>query len=198
MSSVNTNVADNISLIEKVTELGKQGPLVVDAAPRFIEASKPAEVPGMAEKKTSYAGRKFNLKINGLTEDAKVVYSTSNKKIAAVDQKGKVTAKAVGTATITAKVTQNDTVYKLKLKVTVKNPTVKLTASAKQLTVGKAFTFQAKAYGLKGDITWTSSDKTVAAVTAKGKVTAKAAGTTTIRAEVGGKSVSCKLTVKAK
>lgn len=198
VSSVNTNVADNISLIEKVTELGKQGPLVVDAAPRFIEASKPAEVPGMAEKKTAYTGQKFNLKINGLTEDAKVVYSTSNKKIAAVDQKGKVTAKAVGTATITAKVTQNDTVYKLKLKVTVKNPTVKLTASTKQLTVGKAFTFQAKAYGLKGDITWTSSDKKVAAVTAKGKVTAKAAGTTTIRAEVGGKSVSCKLTVKAK
>ena len=115
-----------------------------------------------------------------------------------MNQKGKVTAKAAGTATITAKVTQNDTVYKLKIKVTVKNPTVKLTASKKQMAVGEAFTFQAKAYGLKGDITWTSSDKAVAAVTGKGKVTAKAAGTTTIRAEAGGKSVSCKLTVKAK
>ena len=43
-----------------------------------------------------------------------------------------------------------------------------------------------------------AGNKAVAAVTSKGKVTAKAAGTTTIQATVGGKSVSCKLTVKQK
>ncbi len=198
VSSVNKNVADNISLIEKVKKLGKEGPLVIDAAPRFIEAAKPAEVPSAADKKTAYAGQKFTVKINGLADDAKVVYSSNNKKVAVVDQKGKVTAKAKGTAVSTAKVTQNDTTYKLKIKVTVKNPTVKMTASTKQLTVGKTYTFKAKAYGLKGNVTWTSSNQAVAAVTSKGKVTAKAAGTTTIQARIDGKSVSCKLTVKQK
>lgn len=198
VSSVNTNVADNISLIEKVKKLGEAGPLVIDDKPRFVAAAKPADVPGAPEKKTAYAGQKFTIKISGLAEDAKVVYSSSNKKAAVVSQKGKVTAKAKGTAVITAKVTQNGTTYKLKIKVTVKNPTIKMTASQKQLTVGQTYTFKAKAYGLKGDITWTSSNKAVAAVTAKGKVTAKAAGTTTIQAQAGGKSVSCKLTVKQK
>jgi len=196
--SVNTNVADNISLIDKVTKLGKEGPLVIDAAPRFVEAAKPAEVPSVAAKKTAYIGQKFNVKIKSLAEDATVVYGSSNKKVATVGKKGKVTAKAAGTATITAKVTQNDTTYKLKIKVTVKAPTVKMTASTKQLTVGQAYTFKAKAYGLTGDIAWTSSNPSVAAVTSKGKVTAKAAGTTTIQATVNGKSVSRKLTVKGK
>lgn len=198
VSSVNTNVADNISLIEKVKKLGKEGPLVIDANPRFVEGVKPAEAPSTTDKKTAYVGQKFNVKINGLADDATVVYSSNNKKVAAVTQKGKVTAKAKGTAVITAKVTQNGSEFKLKIKVTVKNPTVKMTASTKKMTVGQAFTFKAKAYGLDGAVKWTSSNKAVAAVTSKGKVTAKAAGTTTIQATVDGKSVSCKLTVKQK
>lgn len=198
VSSVNTNVADNISLIDKVTKLGKEGPLAIDTAPRFVEAAKPAEVPNVTNKKTTYAGQKFTVKIDGLAEGAKVVYSSNNKKAATVSKNGKVTAKAKGTAVITAKVTQNDTTYKLKIKVTVKNPTIKMTDSTKQLTVGQTYTFKAKAYGLKGDITWTSGNQAVASVTAKGKVTAKAAGTTLIQAQVNGKSVSCRLTVKQK
>lgn len=198
ISSVNTNVADNISLIEKVKKLGKEGPLVIDDKPRFVAAVKPAEAPSVAAKKTAYTGQTFNVNIKSLADDAAVVYSSSNKKVATVGKKGKVTAKTTGTATITAKVTQNGTTYKLKIKVTVKEPVVKMTASTKQLTVGQTYTFTAKAYGLTGDVKWTSSNKSVAAVTGKGKVTAKAAGTTTIRAEVNGKSVSCRLTVKAK
>lgn len=198
VSSFNTNVADNISLIDKVKKLGKEGPLSVDTAARFVAETKPAELPApsVAGKKTVYVGQKFTVKINSLADDAKVAYSSSNKNVATVDKNGKVTAKAKGAATITAKVTQNGTTYKLQIKVTVKNPTIKMTASTKQLAVGKAFTFKAKAYGLTGDIKWASSNKAVAAVTSKGKVTAKAPGTTTITAEVGGKSVSCKLTVK--
>ena len=198
ISSVNTNVADNISLIEKVKKLGKEGPLVIDDKPRFVAAVKPAEAPSVAAKKTAYTGQTFNVNIKSLADDAAVVYSSSNKKVATVGKKGKVTAKTTGTATITAKVTQNGTTYKLKIKVTVKEPVVKMIASTKQLTVGQTYTFTAKAYGLTGDVKWTSSNKSVAAVTGKGKVTAKAAGTTTIRAEVNGKSVSCRLTVKAK
>ncbi|MSS63248.1 5'-nucleotidase C-terminal domain-containing protein [Velocimicrobium porci] len=198
VSSVNTNVADNESLIEKVTKLGKEGPLKVDAAARFTEGTKPVTVPTTAKKKTIYKGQSFNVNIKSLADDAKVTYTSSNKKVATVTSKGKVTAKKAGTATITAKVTQNNTTYKLQLKVTVKNPVVKMTASTKQLKVGKTYTFKAKAYGLNGTVKWSSSNKKVASITSKGKVTAKKAGTTTIKATVNGKSVSCKLTVKAK
>lgn len=198
ISSVNTNVADNISLIEKVRKLGKEGALKIDTAARFTEGTKPVSVPSAAKKKTAYVGQSFKVSIKALSDDAKVTYSSSNKKVATVTSKGKVTPKKTGTATITAKVTQNGTTYKLKVKVTVKNPTVKLTASKKELTVGKAYTFKVKAYGLKGDVKWTSSNSKVASVTSKGKVTAKAAGTTTIKATVNGKSVSCKVTVKKK
>lgn len=198
ISSVNTNIADNISLIEKVRKLGKEGALKIDTAARFTEGTKPVSVPSAAKKKTAYVGQSFKVSIKALSDDAKVTYSSSNKKVATVTSKGKVTPKKTGTATITAKVTQNGTTYKLKVKVTVKKPTVKLTASKKELTVGKAYTFKAKAYGLKGDVKWTSSNSKVASVTSRGKVTAKAAGTTTIKATVNGKSVSCKVTVKKK
>lgn len=196
VSSVNTNVADNESLIEKVKKLGKEGPLKVDTKARFVAGTKPVTVPSTTKSKTVYKGKSFNINIKSLAKDAKVTYTSSNKKVAAVTSKGKVIGKKAGSATITAKVTQNNTTYKLKIKVTVKNPTIKMTASTKQLKVGKAYTFKAKAYGLSGTIKWSSSNKKVASVTSKGKVTAKKVGTTTIKASVGGKSVSCKLTVK--
>lgn len=48
------------------------------------------------------------------------------------------------------------------------------------------------------DVTWTSSNTSVAKVNAKGKVTAVAAGKATITATAGGKSGTCVVTVKKK
>ncbi|WP_310603273.1 CehA/McbA family metallohydrolase [Anaerosporobacter sp.] len=53
-------------------------------------------------------------------EGAKVVYSTSDKKVATVSSKGKVTAKKAGKATITAKVTINGVTKSYKTTITVK------------------------------------------------------------------------------
>ena len=50
----------------------------------------------------------------------------------------------------------------------------------------------------KGKATWSSSRKEVAAVSSKGKVTGKKAGTATVSVTVGKKKYSCKITVKAK
>lgn len=72
--------------------------------------------------------------------------------------------------------------------------TIKLSASKKTLEVGKSFTLQVK--GTKKKVTWSTSKKSVATVSQKGKVTAKKAGTATITAKVGGKSYKCKVTVK--
>lgn len=200
VSSVETSIVDNVLLLENVKKSGKEGPLKVDTAPRLIEGTKPADAkaPSAAAKKTAYVGQKFSITIQSLADDAKVTYSSSNKTIAAVNSKGKVTAKKKGAAVITAKVTQNGMTYRLKVKVTVKNPVVKLTASTKQLKAGTAYKFRAKAYGIVGAVKWTSSNPDVASVTGKGKVTAKAAGNTTITATAGGKSAPCKLTVTGK
>ena len=53
-------------------------------------------------KATIYNGATLQLKLKGTNE--KVKWSSSSKKIAVVDKKGKVTAKKKGKATITAKV----------------------------------------------------------------------------------------------
>lgn len=71
-------------------------------------------------KKTLEVGKSVTLKVTGTSKKAK--WSTSNKKVATVTQKGKVTAKSSGTATITAKISNK----KLTCKITVKNNTYKI------------------------------------------------------------------------
>ena len=66
------------------------------------------------KKKTLRVGDKYTLKITGTSK--KVKWSSSNKKVATVNSKGKVKAKKKGTATITAKVGGK----KYKCKITVK------------------------------------------------------------------------------
>lgn len=64
------------------------------------------------------------------------------------------------------------------------------------LDEGKSTTLKVKNY--KGKIKWSSSKKTVATVTQKGKVTAKKKGKATITAKAGKKKLKCVVTVKEK
>ena len=77
-----------------------------------------------------------------------------------------------------------------------KKKTPKLNKSKLTLTVGK--TAKLKVKNTKKKIKWSSSKKSVATVTKKGKVKAKKAGKTTITAKVGKKKLKCKVTVTAK
>ena len=63
-------------------------------------------------------GKKYQIKasVSPLTSQEKVIYSTSNKKIATVDKKGKVVAKKKGKAVITVKSGKK----KITVKITVK------------------------------------------------------------------------------
>lgn len=72
--------------------------------------------------------------------------------------------------------------------------TIKISKKSLTLEVGKSSTL--KILGTKKKINWKSSKKTVATVTTKGKITAKAPGTATITANVAGKNYTCKVTVK--
>lgn len=76
----------------------------------------------------------------------------------------------------------------------VQAASVKLSKSSLTLYVGKSATL--KVNGTKSNVKWSSSNKSVATVTTKGKVTAKKAGSATITAKVSGKSLKCKVTAK--
>lgn len=71
---------------------------------------------------------------------------------------------------------------------------VKINKTKITLNKGQATTL--RIIGTKEKITWRSSNKKVAIVNSKGKVTAKAAGTTIITATVSGKRYTCRVTVK--
>lgn len=133
-----------------------------------------------------------------------IEWSTSDAKIATVDQNGKVTAVAVGEAVITAKA--NETVSAT-CKVTVTAKTIAITSvtlDKTEATVEEGADVQLTATVNPSDTTedktvaWTSSDETVATVDNTGKVTGVKAGTAEITATAGAKSAKCAVTVTAK
>lgn len=128
----------------------------------------------------------------------KVTWSSSNKKVATVDKNGVVVGVKKGTATITAKTSSGK---KETCKVTVKIPSTKVKLNKTKVTLakGKSVTLKATLTPTNSTdkLTWTSSNKKVATVTSKGKVTAVKKGTATITVKTtSGKKATCKVTVK--
>lgn len=66
----------------------------------------------------------------------------------------------------------------------------------KQLTIYKGASASLKVTGNSGKVRWSSSKKSVATVTASGKVNGKKAGKAVIYAKTGKKTLKCKVTVK--
>ena len=139
-------------------------------------------------KATLIKGQAVQLKLTGTK--GKVVWSSSNKKVASVSSTGKVTARAKGTATITAKAGNK----KYNCKIQVEIPRL----SKPALTLYKNGSYTLKMTDTKQKVVWKSSKISVVSVNSKGKITAKAVGTATVTATVSGKKYSCKVTVKQK
>lgn len=74
----------------------------------------------------------------------------------------------------------------------------KVKLNQKTLYMSKGDKESLKVTGTKKKVTWKSSNRKVATVTKKGKVTAKKTGKTTITAKVGGKKLKCKVVVEKK
>jgi uncharacterized protein YjdB len=123
-------------------------------------------------------------------EGQQVTWTSSDAAIAAVDTTGKVTAKAAGTAKVTATITVEGQEYKAECDVTVTaaptpvTPKVELNKTALALTVNEESTLTATTVPEGQQVTWTSFDAAIAAVDTTGKVTAKAAGTAKVTATI--------------
>ena len=135
-----------------------------------------------------------------------VYWTSSDQSIATVDNAGKVTAVKAGSATIT--VTTEDGGKTATCKVTVKAKVypvtgVTLDKTSVELTEGDVTVLTATvtpSNASNKNVYWISSDSSVATVDNAGKVTAVKAGsaTITVTTEDGGKTATCKVTVKAK
>ena len=142
---------------------------------------------------TVYKGKTTTLKatVTG-TAAAKVTFTSSNPKVAAVNKTtGKVTAKAKGTAVITAKCGD----VKVTCKVTVKNPTLTLNKTSASVKVGKTTKITAKA-APSGKVTYKSGNKKIATVSSKGTIKGIKKGTAKITVTCNGVTKTVKVTVK--
>jgi len=122
-------------------------------------------------------------------EDYPVNWRSENPDVVTVDSQGKLTARAQGTTNVIA---DADCCGEETVKVTVRQvvTAVAITAGALTLQVGETTTFDATAKDANGhevpgaSFEWSSSDRGVATVDQKGKVTARDDGDASIRAAV--------------
>lgn len=162
------------------------------------------------ETKKVAPGKKLKLKAAVYPDNAvnkQVKWKVSNNKYAKVNSNGVVTTKTAGKGkkvTVTAYLADDSSIkatYKISI---MKNPVKKIKLSAKTTTLkkGKSVKIKAKftpANGISKELTWTSSNKKVATVDSKGKVTAKKKGTTKITAKAkdgSGKKATIRIRVK--
>lgn len=134
---------------------------------------------------TIYAGEVYYLYVkNG---NGKITWKSSDDSIAKVSTDGKITGLKAGQATITA--TRSGVV--MKCKVTIK----KVKISQSSITLYEGQTYGLSILRTQKEVDWSTSNQSVATVSAKGKVTAKTSGNATITARIGDKSYTCKVTV---
>lgn len=120
-------------------------------------------------------GASQTIKVNGNSK--KVIWKSTNTKVATVNSKGKITAKSAGSAKIQAKVGKKT--YTCKVKVLK----FKINKTSVTLTKGKTTTL--KVSGTKNKATYKSSNKKIATVTSKGVIKGVKKGSTNIKVKVG-------------
>ena len=136
--------------------------------------------------------------------DRAVAWSSSDRSVATVDKTGTVQGLKPGTATVTATAEGKSGTCAVTVQAKAVNVTeVTLDRTELTLTEGEAETLTATVKPDNADnrkVTWSSDKTDVATVDGDGRVTAVKAGeaTVTVTTEDGGKTATCKVTVKAK
>lgn len=112
-----------------------------------------------------------------------VTWTSSNYDVATVDENGKITAKSVGYAVITATTTQGTKTATCNVNVVKPVTGVSISKSSLRIEVGDKVTLKATVKPSDASnqtVSWKSSDSSVAKVSSSGVVTAKKLGTATI------------------
>lgn len=131
-------------------------------------------------------------------EEIAIIWSTSNGNIATVDNNGIVSGILPGECTITARAGS----LSASCNVTVSGipvESVSLDKSELTMVIGTKQTIYAEVTPDDAEdraVTWSSSDENIASVNYLGEITANNFGEATISATAGGKSASCKVTVR--
>jgi len=131
-----------------------------------------------------------------------LTWSSSDNSVATVDENGKVTGVAAGTATITATTANGKTATCTVTVQAVAVTGVSLSKHALSLQIGQSETLVATvapATATNKNVTWTSSKNSVATVDANGKVTGVVAGTAviTVTTADGSKTDICSVDITA-
>ncbi len=135
-------------------------------------------------------------------EDQSVTWSSDDETVAEVDNSGVVTALKAGSATISATAADgNDVSAGCQITVMQYANGMTLDKAGAAMYTGETLTLHATISpdGTNPNVTWTSNDGAVAAVSSSGVVSALKAGTATITATTvdgSNKSASCQITVK--
>ncbi len=150
---------------------------------------------------------KVAVKTTGKKDSKAVTYKSSNSKVVSITNKGKMTFKKAGKATITV-ASKKSPKIKDTLKITVKQGAKKILVTTKEgYAVGKTFTItKGKSISTKvvqtpltagNKVKWTTSNKKVATVSSKGVIKAVKTGTAKITA-VASDGCGAKFTTKIK
>ena len=153
------------------------------------------------KSQTIVKGKSFSLYVYNLNEGQTVTFVSSDPEIASVDEDGIVTGNMVGKATVLVTVTEEEnTVALLSCAIKVGPPAISVQFSRLELamTVGQKLTLERIVLPLNTVETakFSSYDRSIATVSAGGRVTAKAEGSTYIFAQLdNGRFAVCKVYV---
>lgn len=180
---------------------------VVEAEPEVVAVEK-IKITGATQKVAP--GKKLKLKATVYPENATnqtIKWKVNNKKYASVNSKGVVTTKKAGKGkkvTVTAYSAEDNSIkatYKISI---MKNAVKKIKLSAKTTAIKKGKSVKIKVtfaptQGISKELIWTSSNKKIATVDSKGKVTGRKKGTVKITAKAkdgSGKKATIQIRIK--
>lgn len=203
-SKSSDNDSEEISLYDAYTELGIEGEMTVEVIVKQAVTGVSLNMPIL----NISLGETTKLTANifpHTSYNKDVTWTSSDNSVATVDSNGIVTARSVGSTTIT--VTTKDGNFKDSTVVNVikseSSNSIYLKVDNKELYVGEveeAVVVVSPDASLISDVVYSSTNSSVAAIDSNGKITAKKVGKTTITARIAteGISASKEIVVKEK
>lgn len=150
------------------------------------DASIPVLIFKSNEVNKTYGDKSFTNALYN-PENLSVTYSSSNEKVAVVNEKGKITIKGAGSAVITATSDKTDTysAYRVSYQLTVAkaSQTISINTSLSDILLGETAVVEAEG---KGTISYLSDHSDVADVSTEGEVTGVAPGDAVITVKAAG------------